>query len=95
MCTLKITHGSGKILITKFSAIGAYLRQIRPYFGNLLNRICMNILRARNNDNSSIRKHLRNYDASPKKMTVRILEEEKRKGNLHIREAFYLYIIKV
>ena len=37
-----------------------------------------------------LKKHFRLCASSPNDMTINVLEQEKRKGNLRIREAYYI-----
>ena len=60
------------------------------YIGSTIRPLHDRIHEHLNNDNSSVKKHLERCGASSKTITVKILDQEKRKGSLRIREAFYI-----
>ena len=62
----------------------------KSYIGSTIRPLHDRIHEHFNNENSSVKKHLRLCDTSPTNMTIDILEQEKRKGNLRIREAYYI-----
>jgi len=66
----------------------------KKYVGSTIRPLHDRIHEHFNSDNSSVKKHFRQCDSSPNTMTVEVLEQEKRKGNLRIREAYYINKLK-
>ena len=62
----------------------------KMYIGSTIRPLHDRIHEHFNNDNSSVKKHFGLCDSSPSGMKVEVLEQEKRKGNLRIREAYYI-----
>ena len=62
----------------------------KSYIGSTIRRLHDRVFEHFHNENSSVRKHFYQCDSSPTKMTVSVLEHERRKGNLRIREAYFI-----
>ncbi len=60
------------------------------YVGSTIRHLHDRVHEHFNNHNSSVRKHMNECNVSPDIMNVKIIDRERRKGNLRIREAFYI-----
>ena len=60
------------------------------YIGSTIRPLHDRIYEHVNNDNSSVKKHFYECRSSANNITIEVLEHETRKGNLRIREAYYI-----
>ena len=66
----------------------------QAYIGSTIRELHQRVYEHFNNSNSSVKKHILSCPSSPNNMTVKILDREKRKGNLRIREAYHINKLK-
>ena len=62
----------------------------KKYIGSTIRNLHDRISEHFNRDNSSVKRHMKTCKASPVNMQVKILDYERRKGNLRIREAYFI-----
>ena len=62
----------------------------KTYIGSTIRDLHNRVHEHFNSDNSSVKRHMKACKASPVNMKVKILDQEKRKGNIRIREAYYI-----
>ena len=64
------------------------------YVGSTIRHLHDRVYEHFHNSNSSVKKHLEECPSSPSDMNVKIIDNENRKGNLRIREAFHINRLK-
>ena len=64
------------------------------YIGSTIRYLHDRVYEHFNNNNSSVKKHFNECSSSPDNMTIKIIDYERRKGNLRIREAFHINSLK-